>query len=63
MSTDDNTLAKVRLEDGTVVYDKEGLSTIKPLCGGRVGDLRYKTCGHRSGDLFLTSLDIIKLIL
>ena len=30
MSTYD-TLAKVRLEDGTVVYDKEGLSSIKPL--------------------------------
>ena len=62
MSTYGDTLAKVRLEDGTVVYNKKGLSSIKPLCGGSVGDLRYKTCGDRSGDLFPTSLDIIIVI-
>ena len=31
MSTLDKTLAKVRLEDGTVVYNHKGLSSIKPL--------------------------------
>ena len=59
MPTRDNTLAKVRLEDGTVVYNKEGLSSIKPLS---CGDLICKTCGDRSRDFFPTSLDIIIVI-
>ena len=64
MSTEGNTLAKVRLEDGTVVYNQERFVFYQALiiCGGRVGDLRYKTCGVRSRDFFPTSLDIIIVI-